>query len=299
MKVRKILYPTDFSHASQPALRHAMELCRRFDAELILAHVRTPFSDDPNRPEYHFIDEGRYSAFIQAELDKASEGLAGDLRVSTVIGRDVSPANGILRVAAEQNVDMIAMGTHGRSGLGHFFLGSVAERVVRYAKVPVLTVAAKRDGYKDQPVYSKILATYDFSVHSNEAVRRAKELADAYGAQLLVLYVIEQEIHPGYYEVWKVSVRNEMPEIQREARRALEKVLGEVPVEGAEIHVEIGEGDGRIHRDIKRFARAHEIDLIVMGTYGLSGIEHMLLGSTTERVLRIASCPVMTFHLQR
>jgi nucleotide-binding universal stress UspA family protein len=299
MKVRKILYPTDFSNASQPALRHAMELCRRFDAELLLTHVRTPFSDDPNRPEYHFIDEGRYSAFIQAELDKASDGLAEDLRVSTVIGRDVSPANGILRVASEQNIDMIAMGTHGRSGLGHFFLGSVAERVVRYAKVPVLTVASKRDGYRDRPVYSKILATYDFSVHSNEAVRRARELADKYGSQLLVLYVIEQEIHPGYYEVWKVSVRNEMPEIQREARRALEKVLGEVSVEDAEIHVEIGEGDGRIHRDIKRFVRAHEIDLIVMGTYGLSGIEHMLLGSTTERVLRIASCPVMTFHLQR
>ncbi len=299
MQVRKILYPTDFSGASQPALRHAMELCRRFNAQLVLTHVRTPFSDDPNRPEYHFIDEGRYAAFIESELKKAAEGLPDDFRISTVIGRDVSPANGILRVAGEQNVDMIAMGTHGRSGLGHFFLGSVAERVVRHAKVPVLTVASKRDRYRDDPLYRTILATYDFSVHSNEAVIRARDLADAYGARLLVLYVIEQEIHPGYYEVWKVSVRKEMPEIQQEARKSLEKILGEVPVKDAELHVEVGEGDGRVHRDIRRFAQTHDVDLIVMGTYGLSGIEHMLLGSTTERMLRIAHCPVMTFHLQR
>lgn len=299
MQVKRILMPTDFSQPSQCALRHAVELARRFEGELILAHIRTPYADDPNRPEYHFLDEGRYSAFVTEQLARTSEGLGSEQVIRTVVGRDVSPANGILRVAGENQVDLIVMGTHGRSGLGHFFLGSVAEKVVRHADVPVLTVSSKRDKYRDNPKYQRILASYDFSAHSKEAACRARDLATLYGAHLSILYVIEQEIHPGYYDVWKVSVKSEMPEIAKEARKSLLAVLGEHGLDDVEVFVEVGRGDGRVHRDITRFASEHEMDLIVMGTYGLSGIEHMLLGSTTERVVRVAPCPVLTFHLPR
>lgn len=297
MQVKRILAPTDFSQPSQCALGHAVQLAKRFDSELVLTHIRTPYADDPNRAEYHFFDEGRYSAFVTEELARASQGISPEQVVRTVVGRDVSPANGILRVADEERADLVVMGTHGRSGLGHFFLGSVAERVVRHANVPVLTVASKRDKYRDHPKYERILASYDFSAHSKEAACRARDLAALYGARLAILYVIEQEIHPGYYDVWKVSVKSEMPEIAQEARKSLLAVLGEHGLDGVDVFVEVGRGDGRVHRDITRFASQHDIDLIVMGTYGLSGIEHMLLGSTTERVIRIAPCPVLTFHL--
>lgn len=297
MQVKRILVPTDFSQPSQCALRHAAELARKFDAELILTHIRTPYADDPNRPEYHFFDEGRYSAFVTEQLTRTSEGIGSERVVKTVVGRDVSPANGILRIADENQVELIVMGTHGRTGLGHFFLGSVAERVVRHAQGPVMTVSSKREEYRDNPRYQRILASYDFSAHSKEAACRARDLAALYGARLAVLYVIEQEIHPGYFDIWKVSVKSEMPEIAREARKSLLNVLGDHGLDDVEVFVEVGQGDGRVHRDITRFAADHEIDLIVMGTYGLSGIEHMLLGSTTERVIRIAPCPVLTFHL--
>jgi nucleotide-binding universal stress UspA family protein len=297
MQVKRILVPTDFSQPSQCALNHATELARKFDAELILTHVRTPYADDPNRPEYHFFDEGRYSAFVSEQLTRTSEGIGSERAVKTVVGRDVSPANGILRIADENQVELIVMGTHGRTGLGHFFLGSVAERVVRHAQVPVMTVSSKREKYRDNPRYRRILASYDFSAHSKEAACRARDLAALYGAQLSVLYVIEQEIHPGYFDIWKVSVKSEMPEIAQEARKSLLNVLGEHGLDDVSVFVEVGQGDGRVHTDITRFAADHEIDLIVMGTYGLSGIEHMLLGSTTERVIRIAPCPVLTFHL--
>jgi nucleotide-binding universal stress UspA family protein len=299
MQVKRILVPTDFSESSQCALRHATELARKFGAELVLTHIRTPYADDPNRPEYHFFDEGRYSAFVTEELSRTSEGISSDHVVRTLVGRDVSPANGILRVAEENQADLIVMGTHGRTGLGHFFLGSVAEKVVRHARLPVMTVSSKREGYRDNHRYQRILASYDFSAHSREAVCRARDLAALYGARLSVLYVIEQEIHPGYYDVWKVSVKSEMPGIAQEARKSLLSVLGEHGLDDVEVFVEVGRGDGRVHRDITRFAADHETDLIVMGTYGLSGIEHMLLGSTTERVIRIAPCPVLTSHLSR
>jgi nucleotide-binding universal stress UspA family protein len=297
VEVEKILLPTDFSEASQRALPHAVELARRLDAELILAHIRTPYSDDPNRPEYHFLDEGRYSAFVEKELEKTSNHVGSEHRVTTLIGRNVSPAAGILEGASERGADLIVMGTHGRSALGRFFLGSVAEKVVRHASVPVVTVASKREGYRDNPGYRNILAAYDFSVHSREATSRARVLAKLYGARLTVLYVIEQEIHPGYYETWQRSIAEAMPRIVEDARKSLLEVLGEEGLDDVDVRVEVGDGDGRAHRDITRFAKEREIDLIVMGTYGLSGVEHMLLGSTTERVVRIAPCPVLTLHL--
>ena len=294
MQLTKILHPTDFSEASRRALPHALELARRSSARLILTHVRTPYSDDPNRPEYHFVDEGKYSNFIRLELEKAGDRIDADIPFSSIIARDVSPANGILRVVQEQEADLIVMGTHGRAALGHFFLGSVAERVVRHSPIPVLTVASKRDGYRDNPHYRKILTAFDFSVHSLRAAEWAQGIAQLYGARLTVLYVIEQEVHPGFYEMWKVSVADELPTLKDRAHQALAGLLGEQGLYGAEIVVEVGRGDGRVHRDLCDFARREEVDLIVMGTYGLTGVEHALLGSTTERMVRIAPCPVLT-----
>ncbi|GAB4241277.1 MAG: universal stress protein [Acidobacteriota bacterium] len=296
MEIRRILHPTDFSEASKRALPHALHLAKRCGGELILAHIRTPYSDDPNRPEFHFVDEGRYSSFIAAELERAANHIDEEIPFRSIIERDVSPANGILRVAEEEKVDVIVMGTHGRSALAHFFLGSVAERVVRYAEVPVLTVASKRDGYRDRPEYQKILTAFDFSPHSQEAARWGYHLARLYGAEFKVLYVIEQEIHPGFYDLWKVSVSSELPNLREKARQALLAVLGRQGLEEVEVVVEIGVGDGRVHRDLTEFARREEIDLLVMGTYGLTGFEHALLGSTTERMVRIAPCPVLAVH---
>lgn len=296
MEIRNVLFPTDFSEPSQCALPHALEVARRFDAGITLLHVRSPYADDPNRPEFHFFDDGKYSAYVEQELANACSGIGEGHRVRSALVREVNPAAGILDFVRDDRVDMIVMGTHGRTGLGHFFLGSVAERVVRHAPVPVLTVASRQEDYRSQPGYRKLLVAYDFSNHSREAAVRANELARVYGARLQVLYVIEEEVHPGYYEQWKVSLREEMPEIIGDARKSLAELLGEDGMENVEVFVEVGDGAGRAHREISGFARKQQTDLIVMGTYGLSGVEHMLLGSTTERVIRIAPCPVLTFH---
>jgi universal stress protein A len=135
LEVKRILLPTDFSEASRRALPHGLELARRLEAELVLAHIRTPYSDDPNRPEYHFLDEGKYNAFVEKELEKASNHIGSQYRVATVIGRNVSAAAGNSGggVGDESDRILIVMGTHGRSALGRFFLGSVAEKVVRHA----------------------------------------------------------------------------------------------------------------------------------------------------------------------
>ena len=84
-----------------------------------------------------------------------------------------------------------------------------------------------------------------------------------------MLYVIEQEVHPGYHETWKESVNQDVPEIEAEARKSLVGALGEEALEGTELCVVVGTGDGKAHREISRFAEEQESDLVVMGTLGV------------------------------
>ncbi|HLV01059.1 MAG TPA: universal stress protein, partial [Acidobacteriota bacterium] len=95
-RIRKILVPIDFSEPSRKALPHTRELANRFDSEIVILHVRTPYADDPNRPELRFLDEGKYQAWTEEQVDRLSKEIEEHHRVSTRIIRDISPASGIL-----------------------------------------------------------------------------------------------------------------------------------------------------------------------------------------------------------
>jgi nucleotide-binding universal stress UspA family protein len=130
--ISRILVPTDFSRGSLHAFRYAEELTRRFGAELILVHVGDPLSvsDLPGAGEL----SGR------RELDRALALVRErDYRVRGVLRRG-NPTDEIVKAAAAERADLIVMGTHGRTGLKHALMGSVAESVVRNAPCPVLTV---------------------------------------------------------------------------------------------------------------------------------------------------------------
>jgi nucleotide-binding universal stress UspA family protein len=141
MNARKILFPTDFSAASQAAMQYATALARDSGATLLIVHVEdlTPVMED-----------GLYlppASVPNPEIKKMLEQvLPSDQQVPTehilMLG---TPATDILRLAEEHNVDMIVMGTHGRTGLGRMLMGSVAESIVRRAPCPVLTVKEKQD----------------------------------------------------------------------------------------------------------------------------------------------------------
>lgn len=297
MEVKKVLHPTDFSDASDRALPHALEFATRFNAKLTILHVRTLFAGEGMAEDFVQFGMEENTKYLEAELQELSGRLGTSRVVKTVLRTGVSAASAILEFSEQDGSDLIVMGTQGRSALGRFFLGSVAEKVVRHASVPVLTVAQRQEGYRDDPNYRKILATFDFSEHSRKAVLQAREIAEIYGAELEVLNVVDQGIYPGYYDAWRQQVEAELPQIVQEARRMIAKTFGDDSLEGIGIFVEIGGGDGKVFREITRFAQKNAADLIVMGTYGLSGVERILLGSTTERVLRSAPCPVYAYHL--
>ncbi len=295
MGIRKVLFPTDFSRAANTALPHALKIAQKYEADINILHVATPYSDDPSAPEYQQLDEGNFRGYIEKSLGEISQATEASQKVTTEVVREVAPARGILDFIEEKGIDLTVMGTHGHSALAQFFVGSVAERVVRHASCPVLTVAQDRKEYRNNPDYQEILVAFDFSEHSKKAARKARAMAARYSAHLQVLYVVEQEVHPAFYLKWRESMARELPQIAEEAKESLRSTLGEEGLRDLDVHVEIG--DGKAHAEISKFARANQVDLIVMGTHGLSGLDRMLLGSTTERLVRTASCPVLTFKL--
>jgi nucleotide-binding universal stress UspA family protein len=136
-RIRKILFPTDLSPASNAVLRHATALARGNDASLLILHVEEPPLAYGGGEVFYSAGEINTDA-LQAMLDKvAPQDPAVKVERRLVIG---DPASEIPRVAKEENVDLIVMGTHGRTGLLRLLMGSVAELVVRRAHCAVLTV---------------------------------------------------------------------------------------------------------------------------------------------------------------
>ena len=162
INLKTILVPSDFSECSDAALRYGLELARRFDAELHLLHVVQDPVTQPwaaeglSVPLFDAVDQWKKDA-RQRLLNSVP---AGDTRRVTAVTTVATPCQEILRYAAEENVDLIVMGTHGRGGVSHLLLGSIAERVVRRAPCPVLTVRYPQHGFVETvPAVVTALAT--------------------------------------------------------------------------------------------------------------------------------------------
>ena len=141
--ISRILFPTDFSESAKEAQQYATELADRFGAELHLLHVIAPFMPyvDAASPwvmpesDMHFLVEAADNRLAN-ELDSRWSG-THRMRHTTVIGFAVDE---ILKYSTENKIDLIVVGTHGHSGLSRLLIGSVAEKLVRTASCPVLTV---------------------------------------------------------------------------------------------------------------------------------------------------------------
>lgn len=144
--IRIILNPVDFSEPSRAATRYALELAARLGAELHVVHVaQIPTPARPDGAELHGLYD---EAGILRAAEDATEALRRELSrgaVQVTAHVRCGPVNTQVHAVAEEiGADLIVMGTHGRTGFEHVLLGSVAEKVVRTARLPVLTVPAPR-----------------------------------------------------------------------------------------------------------------------------------------------------------
>jgi nucleotide-binding universal stress UspA family protein len=296
LQVRKILLPTDFFPCANQALDHALYLARKYGAQFHMLHAIVLHEKDPHNPAAHVVNleeiHERLKTLARADMSASLEK-RDDAGVEIVMEqrRGVSAADVILRYAQEEDIDLIVMGTHGRRGLGHLFLGSVAEEVVRMSDCPVLTIREKAE-QQDIDDVTRILVPLDFSEHANNGLRHARHMADAYGARLDLLHVLEELVQPAFYEHAGASPTELREARRKKSREELERLFRESggPEVEADIHVKVGKAT----QDIIEFAKEAASDLIVIATHGLTGIQYMLLGSVAEKVVRMAPCPVLT-----
>jgi nucleotide-binding universal stress UspA family protein len=242
------------------------------------------------------IDQDQLLAETRAFVDQ--ERAPGVIVEAAVRGGN--PVQEILEEAVRGHADLIVIGTHGRSGFEHLLLGSVAEKVLRKATCPVMTVPKDLpDAVPAGPIfYKSILCPVDFSEWSLRALQYATAMAEAAHGQLTVMHVDEPEFAdtPGMatvaYEAG-MTLGDFLEEHKEASQRRLEDTTRNVP---AHCTVDTLVTRGKPWREVLRIAAERQSELIVMGVHGRGVVDRLFFGSTTEHVVRAASCPVLTLR---
>lgn len=282
-KLSRILVPVDFSAESTRALGRAADLAARKGAELHALHVQTLGRDMYGWSAIPDAMSLEQIIFEQARKDLEQAVTALPVPATHKVIRDLKAVNGIVRYAEAAASELIVMGTRPRKAVARLFAGSTTVDVVRQAPASVLVLGSGAESAVS-PI-RRVLAATDFSEPANLALQQAALIARDHGAALDVLHVVEPSLPMPY-----AILGDSGEQVQQQARAALDDLLSgiELPNETTRL-VTAGPADGQIVAT----ARKQGTDLIVMGTVGLSGIGRLLLGSSTERVLRYAPCAVL------
>jgi nucleotide-binding universal stress UspA family protein len=289
MDPKKILVPIDFSTHAARALDYAVVLAKPFGASVHLLHVIAPpampaVGEMPVLP-VSFWEEMHKNAVQRLDGDKRKVEAAG-VRCTTEVIEDF-PGFAISACATRVGADLIVMGSRGLTGVKHLVLGSVAERTVRAALCPVLTVKDAAPGAR----LKTIVVPMDFSPSAHAALDLAKSLATRVGPAHLILvhaYFIPIELQQ------YLAGRGEalFDKLSESAAKDLELQLVELQKLG--ISSEYVSKPGHPELVIGGVATEKHADMIVMGTHGRRGLSHLLLGSVAEIVVRSAPCAVLT-----
>ncbi|UTF52712.1 universal stress protein [Natronosalvus rutilus] len=281
-----LLVPVDGSEASTVALEYALDIAADHDATVHLLYVA-----DTNKPSLV-----QTQGAVVDVLEETGDDVVKDAReraeargVSTVTDTiQGQPRTVITEVAAEDVVDLVVMGTSGERSLTEHVLGSVTEHVVNASDKPVLAVRAADDASHPYP-YEDVLVPTDGSEHAERALELAGEIAREHGATLHVLSVLEDSL----FAIGTDSSDETTSGPRDRAQDALAETAETMRAGGVD-EVTTAVESGSVPKAIRSYAVEHGIDLIAMGTHGRSGLDQRLLGSRTERVLRITPVPVLT-----
>jgi nucleotide-binding universal stress UspA family protein len=281
-----ILVPVDGSEPSRSAVDRALSLAETVDATLSLLTVIKPATLPTRETSLSFSRRAALDTQPTETLEYA-ESAAADAGVDYSTAVEVgTPYEEIRSRTDDEDVDLIAMGTHGRSGIDRLLLGSVAERTLRTSDVPVLTTGESEQGW----AVDDVLVPTDGSGPATEAVDDALEFASACDATIHALSVVNtQMLAPVYHAGAGLSRVTKSLREQRE--RDVEAIRDRAVDYGLDCNTTVL--DGLAGRAIPRYAGDKDMDLVVMGTHGRTGFKRAFLGSVTESTIRSSPAPVL------
>src|SRR5262249_4411765 len=223
--------------------------------------------------------------------------LAGRADARVAVSADATagaPADAIVGYAESMRPDLIVIGTRGATGLKQLVLGSVTEEVIRTAPCPVLAIPPRAGALPRFP-FRRVLCATDYSAPSIAALRAAASLTESALAEVTVLHVIDDAAENDLFVARPYDVHRHADVCDEQARESLSEIVAGVFEDRRMPELRLAHG--RPDQQILASAVEWDADLVVMGVQGRNGVNTMLFGSTTNSVIRPATCPVLTAHV--
>jgi nucleotide-binding universal stress UspA family protein len=299
----RILVPLDGSRLSEQSLPYAVTLGQRLPAQLILfsavsipSDVREALEKADLEPEPLFeeleIEAGEYLEALAHLLSKAES------RVSHVVLRSRAP-EAIVEYAEQADIQLIVMASHGYTGVARWTHGSVAERVLQSAPVPVLLIRAKEGITRALPEVRpcrRVLVPLDGSKLAEQVLPTIIPVAAALGCEVTLFRVLVDTAGP-FTGRWYLLQNSSFETADQGARSYLERLASHVKEQGIRVSTAIQLGP--VAKSIVDHAEGHDVDLIAMCTHGRTGIARWALGSVVARVLRAGDKPILLVRGRR
>jgi nucleotide-binding universal stress UspA family protein len=276
----------DGSSLAEQALPYAERIARAGEGHLVILQVVHPASDNASNEEVAAQADEIVAA--QTHVDQLVGRTASVIAVEGAVTIDI-PARGILEKANDRQAGLIVMSTHGRSGVGRWIYGSVADDVMRHARVPVLLVPPHLRSPWRTDRQLRVLVPLDGSELSRAALPQACELVDALQAELYLVRSVE--LHPPMYgDPTAFSVLDPTLELDA-AKTQLDKLAQDLRAGGRKVTV--SDLVGYAVTAIADYARDNQIDVIAMSSHGSGGITRLIMGSVATGLVQRAESPVL------
>ncbi|HEY6081715.1 MAG TPA: universal stress protein [Polyangiaceae bacterium] len=280
----RVLIASDLSDASDEALRQGLS----FDSgeNVAVCHVTALLGTHTFLPQDYVIDvqqqlalQPRLADALRAQVARIKPGAEPHIFID--VGRDYAQ---IVERAAEWQAELLVVGSHGHTGLKHWLLGSVAERVVRHAKCPVLVARRSSEG--------AVLAATDLSDPSLPAIEAGAREAERRGKKLVVVHAVQTREGDAAMGLLGALPALDPPDV-REARRALaSQIINSALLRfGAKAEVVVADEDALT--EVTRLAESLPAELVVVGTKGRTGLSRVALGSVAAGVVEHTHCSVL------
>lgn len=274
--MKKILVPTDFSEEAENALKVAAQIAKTHDSEIFLMHMlEIPMTETDTVSSHADVPEVMF--FMKMAHQKFEEIMGNDylngLTVHEIVKIDGSFAT-ISDICKEHDISLITMGSHGASGIKEMFVGSNAEKAVRYSEVPVLVIKNNDENF----CVNDIVFASDFKNDNKETYLQATNFATAFGAKLHLLMVNT----PSNFTITK------------KANSRIQDFIEDYNFKNYSINIY---NDESVEKGVLNFSEHIDADLIGISTHGRQGIAHFLNGSISEDLVNHASRPVVTFKI--
>jgi len=297
----KVLCPVYFDETSPAALEYARHFAKENDGIVYLLHV-VPTDEIHLLRKVYRPEQGGGADTLWAEkvsrekMQALAQSHLTGVRYEIITRLNSDPSAGVIEAENDLAPDLVVMGTHGRTGIAHLILGSVAEKVAREARCPVFTTH-RGDTLGATKPFQNILVPVDIAEHSADVLRQTRQLAEYSQGTIYPLHIVPTDetdlILNDVYQAREGGHAN--PEV---AERVASQTLSQLAKEHLsgvryETLLRVSGDPAKTILEVERTVRA---DLLIMATHGFHGVFHLLLGSLTEKMMRESNCPVLALR---